>query len=255
MIVPSPSQATRRPESLGLAAVDEPPSRHRAAALADATSLSPSQAYPLPSLLVESDAYSTNPSVQVAQALQRLDGGHQLHYSYSPDTVASEYLTADLASTRWLDLLATDAAQADKGFSLAPTRHPSPVPEANDAYNAAQADVRISVLPAQPVSTRTADSGSPTVAREPENTLPAPAPVSHAWQLDQDICLQSHEADLFRTFAERAALWLDLFDPCKHFSTHATRLAVSAINFPYRMESATRRNVITNGFSCVIWVS
>jgi len=36
-------------------------------------------------------------------------------------TVASEILTADLASVRWLDLLASDAIQANKGFSRAPS--------------------------------------------------------------------------------------------------------------------------------------
>uniref|UniRef100_A0A0D2XKM4 Uncharacterized protein n=1 Tax=Fusarium oxysporum (strain Fo5176) TaxID=660025 RepID=A0A0D2XKM4_FUSOF len=33
----------------------------------------------------------------------------------------SAFWTADFASTRWLDLLANDAAQADSGFSLVPT--------------------------------------------------------------------------------------------------------------------------------------
>lgn len=229
MIARSPSQGTGRPESSDRASIDGPSGLHRAAALADATSLSSSPRFPLPSLLANPDDYSTNPRIQVAQALQRLDSGHQIHYPYSPDTVTSEYLTADLASTRWLDLLATDAAQADKGFSLAPTRHPSPAPETNPAHNALQEDLRLSLPPAQTASAHTVGSGTSTVA-VPESDLPAPEP--HAWQLDQDISLQSHEAELFRTFAERAALWLDLFDPCKHFSTHATRLAVGPLNSP-----------------------
>ncbi|ORY54842.1 uncharacterized protein BCR38DRAFT_357512 [Pseudomassariella vexata] len=126
-------------------------------------------------------------------------------YAYSPDTMASELLTADLASTRWLDLLATDAAQADSGFSLAP----SPVPEDsvfNDGY--------------------TVRANNVTDLSAPDAAESAAVSERHAWQLDQDILLQSHEALLFRAFAERASLWLDLFDPHKHFSTYAIRLAL-----------------------------
>ena len=37
------------------------------------------------------------------------------------NTVGSDFLTADLASIRWLDLLAADAEQANRGFSRAPS--------------------------------------------------------------------------------------------------------------------------------------
>lgn len=97
-------------------------------------------------------------------------------YGRRPDTAAAtseRFVTADLASIRWLDLLACDAA---------PQHHAS----------------------------TTALAGTST----------------YAWQLDRDMELHSHEAVLFRTFAERAALWLDVGDPQRHFSVHATRLAV-----------------------------
>lgn len=190
---------------------------------------------PLPSTsVVEPGLYADPPRAQVAQALQILDDGHRIQYSYSPDTVASELLTADLASTRWLDLLASDAAQADKGFSLAPTRHPSPATAEvlpDKAYHDAPAD-----LPVASVAHAHARAHVPTtVSCSPVAAAAESAPSSldvhhqaamYPWQLDEDICLRSHEADLFRNFAERAALWLDLFDPDRHFSTHATRLAV-----------------------------
>jgi hypothetical protein len=42
--------------------------------------------------------------------------------AYSPaNTASSDLLTADLASVRWLDLLAADAIQANKGYSRAPS--------------------------------------------------------------------------------------------------------------------------------------
>ncbi|KAF3769750.1 hypothetical protein M406DRAFT_245423, partial [Cryphonectria parasitica EP155] len=127
-------------------------------------------------------------------------------YTYSPDTVASELLTADLASTRWLGLLAHDAAQADKGFSLTSTLN---------------------------VPSRVSEHEDPEVTSE-----------HYAWQLNHDIPLQSHEAYLFRTFVEHAASWLDLCDPRKHFSTHATRLALRNLGLMKAILALASRHAI-----------
>lgn len=145
---------------------------------------------------------------------------------FSPDTVASELLTADLASTRWLDLLATDAAQADSGFSLAPSPSASPA-----ALVAAPSGLSYQI-------TRHAGlevTGGHTDGRTLSGTgigqsvrgVRDSACELEAWQLDRDISLRDGEAILFRAFTEKAASLLDLFDQQKHFSTHATRLAVS----------------------------
>lgn len=183
------------------------------------------QAYPSPRNLYPSPVEAQQPApspVPLAEAYQ---------YAYSPDTVASELLTTDMASNRWLDLLATDAAQADAGFSLAPT----PTPE--DSVSNTGHEVRAIGTENQPIS------GSVTIPAPPANA----ASERHAWSLDRDIVLTNQECVLFRTFAERASLWvsgrnsvfanlpitdrrraqLDLFDPFKLFSTYATRLAVS----------------------------
>lgn len=175
--------------------------------------------------------HQNNPGTYVSyifQSSHRFDGRHHQAQYYGPETVASELLSADLASTRWLDLLATDAAQADNGFSLAPTHPPNLAPGAgpNTAYQAPQH-----------VDSDAARAEGQTVVRPQAEVGNQPSPFhqggrhrvyeQNSWQLSQDICLQNDEVILFRTFAERAALWLDLFDPHKHFSTHATRLAVS----------------------------
>lgn len=151
---------------------------------------------------------------------------HQAQHAFSPETVASELLTADLASTRWLDLLASDAAQADSGFSLAPSPSASPAPLAGAGaglnYEATHpADLE--------VARRQANSRILPGAEleQPVNGVRHSACELQAWQLDQDISLRDEEAALFRTFTEKAALLLDLFDQHRHFSTHATRLAVS----------------------------
>ncbi|PSR83207.1 hypothetical protein BD289DRAFT_370312 [Coniella lustricola] len=163
-----------------------------------------------------------SPSVAAHQHLQQ-------QYAYSPDTVASELLTADLASTRWFDLLASDAAQADKGFSLAPTRHATPVGQT--AAGGAVPDEHTVPSILQPAS---------------QQTSALPVTSQYPWQLDQDIALQSHEIFLFRTFVEHAALWLDLFHPERHFSTHATRLALRNLGLMKAILALTSRHAIAS---------
>lgn len=156
------------------------------------------------------------------------DANHTQTVYNTPDTILSEYLTTDLASTRWLDLLATDAAQADKAFSLPPTRYPSPVlGDIHFEHNASQTDLQnlnTAVSQAQ-IQTGLGGSELPRLSQAVQHNDIASS-ERNAWQLDQNICLQDHEVELFRMFTDRAALWLDVFDPLRHFSTHATRLAV-----------------------------
>ncbi|POR31087.1 Fungal transcriptional regulatory protein [Tolypocladium paradoxum] len=151
----------------------------------------------------------------VAQQMSPPDGSLQLQdaawLACSPDTLPLEQWTADFASTRWLDLLASDAAQADSGFSLAP----SPAQEDNDGgprHRRATASVHASpaLLNGQ--------------AQLPENLDPEFERI--AWQSAGDVVLSDHEAVLFRHFADRCAPWLDVLDPQKLFSTYAIRLAL-----------------------------
>ncbi|KAF2147904.1 hypothetical protein K461DRAFT_205740, partial [Myriangium duriaei CBS 260.36] len=172
---------------------------------------SPQTAPALPSLLsCSTDEYddprSANPPAShdtldfaARSVLQRQQDHQPGPPAVSDPDSPSEPLTADLASTRWFDLLAADAAQANEGFSLAPTRHASPAPEA--------------ITVNQSATTHSSKEHDATIAERP-------------WQLDRDITLQDHEAGLFRAFADHAALWLDLLDPECPFSTHATRLAL-----------------------------
>lgn len=137
-----------------------------------------------------------------------------LHFSLSPaDTVASELWSTDFASNRWLGLLATDAAQADSGFSLAPSLAASPAPE----------DAEVEKRPAP-----NAVGAQPAIPNYQSGTTGATTQEFErkAWQSTTDITLTSHEAILFRHFAERSARWLDFLDPHKHFSTYAIRLAL-----------------------------
>lgn len=122
-----------------------------------------------------------------------------------------EKWTADFASTRWLDLLANDAAQADVSFSLAPT----PEPE----------DKRPSWQVAHP------EHVSPAIlsgeAQLPENL--DPEDERKYWQSEGGVLLNDHEAVLFRHFADSCAKWLDVLDQNRLFSTYAIRLSLKNV--------------------------
>lgn len=228
----SPLRLRREPAPSTEAPVHQPFSLPGVASLVDGTSFRPGQPSPsstpsnvrLPTIVQP----GVSPEGRLPPAVQRFDDGHHFHYVYSPDTVSSELLTADLASTRWFDLLVADAAQADAGFTLAPsrphTRPPSPSTELRTAtaYDASQPGFSGAVP-----SVQAGHGLNNSVARIVAHDYPDTSSERREWQLEEDISLRDEEVALFRTFTERAALWLDLFDPCRHFSTHATRLAVS----------------------------
>lgn len=138
----------------------------------------------------------------LAPSLTQLDEGGYIQSGFSPATITSELLTADLATSRWFDLLAADAAQGDDSFPFVPTRQGSPIPQ-----------VVSRVQPYTDISVTANDAGTPHLTHQP-------------WQLDSDITLEDNEARLFRTFADHVASWLDLFDADRNFSTRATRLAM-----------------------------
>lgn len=154
-------------------------------------------------------SYPQNVGVHNPHRSQTFESEQQLKFTSSPDTeaITSDLWSADVASTRWLDLLAHDAALADKTFSLAPTRCPSPV-TSQPQQSTTPVTIAQASLPA-------ATSESNIAGNERQS-----------WQLDHDISLQAHEIGLLRAFIEHSASWLDVCDAQKHFSTHASRLAV-----------------------------
>ncbi|KAH7367107.1 hypothetical protein B0T11DRAFT_223464 [Plectosphaerella cucumerina] len=140
--------------------------------------------------------------------------GDGFNFGYSPDTVSSELWSADFASTRWLSLLATDAANADSGFSLAPS--PAP-PDPDEAKR----------------------PGPPrhyTATGDPER---------RTWQLERDMTLTDHEAILFRHFTEHVARWLDLLDASTPFAARATRLALRNVGVMKAILALAAKHMVT----------
>lgn len=131
----------------------------------------------------------------------------------SPESISSEAWSANFASIRWLDLLATDAAQADSNFPL--TTGPALTDGQTRGARLARATaISVHVSPALL-------NGQ---AQLPEDLDPEFERTT--WQSVGDVVLSAHEAKLFRHFADRCASWLDVFDPHKLFSNYAIRLAI-----------------------------
>jgi hypothetical protein len=117
---------------------------------------------------------------------------HSLATAYSPaNTISSDLLTADLASVRWLDLLAADAVQANRGFS----RATSPVGDTPSRIFG-------ELLAAQPITEDSVTQGESARLDGLE---------ARSWQLEQDIVLKDFETAIFRNFVDRVALWVSSY--------------------------------------------
>lgn len=112
-------------------------------------------------------------------------------------------LSAGVASTRWLDLLAGDAEEADSGFSLGRRNSKSQLPPhtLNDGMR------RLSQERMGPAASgsglRISNSRCGVMGR-----LDWDIPERYPWQEATDMELTSNEAALFRAFAERSAVWV-----------------------------------------------
>jgi hypothetical protein len=140
-------------------------------------------------------------------------------YGWSPETATPETLTSDLASTRWLSLLANDAAQVDSGFSLAgspesQTQTDARNPEGNNGLCRNEQGLDFDRASAQLQQGVISNPSARTSANH------------RVWQLERDITLTDHETVLFRHFIQHISGWMDLLDPSVPFFTRAVRLAL-----------------------------
>ena len=108
------------------------------------------------------------------------------------NTVYSDQFTADVASIRWLDLLAADAVHANKGFSRVASRAASPSGGTS---------------PRTLGSDRLSYPNAVKKAVEDESAR-LNGIEKHSWQLDHDIVLRDYEIPIFRNFVEHASLWV-----------------------------------------------
>ena len=152
--------------------------------------------------------------------------------SYS--NLSSRYGT-DVAPLRWLGLLAGDASDVSLDLSPLETFNNNSVAQ---KYQYSHAGAGIHSL-RTPGNAPTALTDGPafhnplklmqisTIAPEPSSCEKGDADERKLWQAPEPVQLKDHEHDMFRRFVTGISLWIDLFDPLKHFSTFVPHLALN----------------------------
>ena len=108
------------------------------------------------------------------------------------NTVYSDQFTADVASIRWLDLLAADAVHANKGFSRVTSRAASP------SGTMSPRTLQAERFPNRTEIRKTLEDESARL-----NGI-----EKDSWQLNRDIVLKDFEIPIFRNFVDHASLWV-----------------------------------------------
>lgn len=151
----------------------------------------------------------------------------------SPQSTSTGYGT-ETAPLRWFGLLAGDAV--DNSLDL-----PS-LETLSDAALAQRYQVHpdgVTAQELQDLRQTSATYAAGLMLQNPSKILqssaisPVPLGGSGAtgderqhWQSPQPVQLQDHEYDIFQRFVSGVSLWIDLFDPLKHFSTFVPHLAL-----------------------------
>lgn len=140
----------------------------------------------------------------------------------------------EVAPLRWFGLLAGDAANGTLDLPTLDTL--------GNAALAQRYQLQPDGTPAHDISTprpTPATFGDGVALQNPSKLLQisaiSPVPPNgaigsvderHYWQAAESVQLKGHEHDVFRHFVTSISLWIDLFDPLKHFSTFVPHLAL-----------------------------
>ncbi|KAK6359153.1 hypothetical protein TWF696_000321 [Orbilia brochopaga] len=167
---------------------------------------------------------------------------------------SSNLISAELASIRWLGLLAADAAQSEPNFSLSPFLNSEEAISGRLALqqqaSAANHGNYAAAAAAAAAGGLEAHSGSGY--RDLDQLLYAvdvqanPSNERKLWQSQEQIKLTTQEIPVFRNFVENVSSWIDLFDPLKHFSRLIPRLALHNVGLMKAILALSHRHLSLN---------
>ncbi|KAK7541159.1 uncharacterized protein J3D65DRAFT_269266 [Phyllosticta citribraziliensis] len=233
-ILPPQQDQFRLPSVQALQAFPQSPELHGHAAQTQRASLpAPTQirwgaASVEPSGIREGQLPETTPSHHVSPPLPWSTPQEEITSPQS--TLSSNPYPAEIAPLRWFGLLADDADnlnRLDFAQSLGGQGAPKPPDESGTTT------LRLSSYgtqgfhsPSFPVGAPASTSYSqryPSTSGNPAETPQYAAERQH-WQ--SSVALSDHELPIFKHFVECLSIWLDLFDPLRHFSTFVPQLAM-----------------------------
>jgi hypothetical protein len=141
----------------------------------------------------------------------------------SPRSTISSIGWGPDAPLRWFDLLAGDATANDQDFSvdLLSWRRTVGTPQARGQ----DPDSQTGGFHQRNLSFEESSAIRTLPPLTPSTSGLYPDEGADPWQVS--IQLLDHEIPIFRRFVDRISLWMDLFDPMKHFSTFVPHLAIA----------------------------
>ncbi|RVD83671.1 uncharacterized protein DFL_005450 [Arthrobotrys flagrans] len=158
---------------------------------------------------------------------------------------SSNLISTELASIRWLGLLAADAAQSEPNFSL------SPFITSEDGISGRLALQQQASANRHSYQTGLEGPGG-TGYRDLDQLLYAvdvqanPSNERKLWQSQERIKLTEQEIPVFRNFVENVSSWIDLLDPLKHFGTLIPRLALHNVGLMKAILALSHRHLSLN---------
>lgn len=150
----------------------------------------------------------------------------------SPQSSLSSVYGTDVAPLRWFGLLAGDVPYSATEISplqalgdVASSQNYLQQPPAASTY---QANHRFTPTPPSDASSLpyTNQRLQATATSPPTSKPSSSADEQRHWRSSEPIALYGHEHAIFERFVNGVSLWIDLFDPLKHFSTFVPHLAL-----------------------------
>ena len=140
----------------------------------------------------------------------------------------------EVAPLRWFGLLATDAQDVslelpspetlnDHPFAQRSRLHPDGV-TGHELTNTIQTPAELAGRVALQTPSKLLQISA--IAPTPGNGIDNSHDERQFWQTSEPLRLKDHEFDMFQRFVTGVSIWIDLFDPLKHFSTFVPHLAL-----------------------------
>lgn len=181
-----------------------------------------------PSGIREGQLPETTPSHHVSPPLPWSTPQEEITSPQS--TLSSNPYPAEIAPLRWFGLLADDADnlnRLDFAQSLGGQGAPKPPDESGTTT------LRVSSYgtqgfhsPSFPVGTPASTTYSQRYPSTPGPSAENPQNAAERQHWQSSVVLSDHELPIFKHFVECLSIWLDLFDPLRHFSTYVPQLAM-----------------------------
>lgn len=181
------------------------------------------------------NSFSSNPGTHASPQWQTPSGVEDANQITSPQSTysSSTGYGTEVAPLRWFGLLAGDAANSsldipslenlsDAALAQRYRLHPDGVAIDFSVPSSTPSALAEGLALQNPSRLLQISAISPA----PLNSADAPSDERQYWQAAEPVKLKDHEYDMFQRFITGLSLWIDLFDPLRHFASFVPHLAL-----------------------------